>query len=370
MVRVVRFQRAAEVEVLDVSGRPDPLADGDRRNARVGPAGPGILQDRGVSHGEDPLPSLDLERGSDAEGALLRGQRDGGDPLRRADAGGPDQRSGIDPLVPLDSGQGHVLRTRLHDPGAEMDLDAPLPEPLQAPTSQGLVPAAQDPVRSIRQDDPTLGDLVVVGRQDLVEEAVDLAGKLHAGRTRPRDHERRLATALSGIGLDRGPLHRVHDPVANGQGVVDRGEGEAPGPELFVAEESGRGTDRQNQVVVRKLGPFRPQEPTVRVDSPDRVPEEVEAVAPAQDPVRVRDVVREERPRRYLGQQGREREVVLPVHERDPGALAGELRPGHIDGGVEPSESAPRDHDAGAVPSAVAAGHGPKGPGKAGRAWR
>ena len=160
---------------------------------------PGTRQVRLHHQPASPRP-LEAELGGDGSGRHARRPHDG---PRRQEA---RRRRG-----------GRPSAVRLVDAGAEHDLDAPPGQRAQRP-ARGQVgrtcrAAGRPPRPAMTSGIADLGPGEVAG-DDLVEQLLQGAGDLDAGRAAAADHDGQLALGRRASGLGRDPLEPVEDAAA------------------------------------------------------------------------------------------------------------------------------------------------------------
>ena len=241
------------------------------------------------------------------------------------DAGGPDERVGLDHLTAT---QVHPCWRDLLDRRSRAHLDAPPHERLAGVALRGGAEGWQQLVAHLEQVHPGPVDVEVaeVLPEHLGEQLDERAGHLDAGGPAADDHEVQRAV------VDERPVGvRSFEPaehvVAQADGVAQAVEGQAVGVGALDAEGVGRRAGRQHQLVERQgVAALQRDLVPVPVDAGDGPLPEPQVLLLLEDAADgVGDVRCVQAGRGHLVQQRLERVEVVPVDERDLDGITGEL---------------------------------------------
>jgi hypothetical protein len=226
--------------VLGVRRAPGALAGGE-----VGDLGV-------VAGGPDVVRALDLEgrRGVHVASRTQR-QAEAGERRVGLHTGRPHDGGSVD----LESvGEHHVLVDARRHRRAEVDLDAPLLQVLQAPLAELRADLGEDLVRGVDEDEAHVLALDVrVVRGGVAGHVLDLADGLRAGEPAADEDEGERPAADLLVGRGVGLVQLLEDVVAQADGLLDALHADAVLGEAGDREGAGDRAERDHQVVEGQL---------------------------------------------------------------------------------------------------------------------
>src|SRR5215211_294154 len=293
------------------------------RGLRVGWHGAPVLLHvgRAVADAPDVVVTLDAHVGVHRKAlALVVGEVEIVQLLARAGSGGPDGVLGLylPPVVQYDLLGGDLLRLYL-----VYDLDLEVRQLLAGRPPQGRVELLEDLLVTVDEDypDPVRVDVRVVGGEDLVNQLVQLRGRLYARGTAAYDDEGQLRVGDLAAGQGR-LLVALDDPVAYLLGRPDTLHADGVLLDARYTEVGRLTAQGYDEVFVRELPPVGRDALLLEVYAPDLGAPEAGPVPDQGPPQRLRDVlgvyVAAYDPREYRP----EGEIVLPGDEHHANVVA------------------------------------------------